>query len=149
MAGVNMLHLPYRGQAPAMTDLLGGQVQVMFDGLAASIGHINGGAVRALAVTTAARAEALPELPTVSEFLPGFEASAWYGLAAPGTTPSGVIDRVNKEVNAAFLAPTIKERLVDLGGMVLAGPPAAFGKVIVEETEKWAKVVRTANIKAE
>jgi tripartite-type tricarboxylate transporter receptor subunit TctC len=149
MANIDMLHVPYRGQAPAMTDLLGGQVQVMFDGMAASIGHIKGGAVRALAVTTAKRAEALPDLPTVGDFLPGFEASAWYGVAAPGNTPSEVIDKLNKEINAAFAAPTIKVRLSELGGAVLAGSPAAFGKVIAEETEKWRKVVLAANIRAE
>jgi tripartite-type tricarboxylate transporter receptor subunit TctC len=149
MANVDMLHVPYRGQAPAMTDLLGGQVQVMFDGMAASIGHIKGGAVRALAVTTAKRAEALPDLPTVGDFLPGFEASAWYGVAAPGNAPSEVIDKLNKEINAAFAAPTIKERLSELGGVVLAGSPAAFGKILAEETEKWRKVVLAANIKAE
>jgi tripartite-type tricarboxylate transporter receptor subunit TctC len=149
MANVDMLHVPYRGQAPAMTDLLGGQLQVMFDGMAASIGHIKGGTVRALAVTTAKRAEALPDLPTVGDFLPGFEASAWYGVAAPGNTPSEVIDKLNKEINAAFAAPAIKERLSELGGVVLAGSPAAFGKVIAEETEKWRKVVLAASIKAE
>jgi tripartite-type tricarboxylate transporter receptor subunit TctC len=149
MANVDMQHVPYRGQAPAMTDLLGGQVQVMFDGLAASIGHIKGGAVRALAVTTATRADALPNIPTVADFLPGFEASAWYGLAAPSKTPPEIIDKLNKDINAAFAAPMIKERLVDLGGMALAGSPAAFGKVIADETQKWAKVVQTANIKAE
>jgi tripartite-type tricarboxylate transporter receptor subunit TctC len=149
MANIDMLHVPYRGQAPAMTDLLGGQVQVMFDGMAASIGHIKGGAVRALAVTTAKRAEALPDLPTVGDFLPGFEASAWYGVATPGNTPSEVIDKLNKEINAAFAAPTIKVRLSELGGAVLAGSPAAFGKVIAEETEKWRKVVLAANIRAE
>jgi len=149
MAGVNLLHVPYRGQAPAMTDLLGGQVQVMFDGLAASIGHIKAGAVRALAITTAARAEALPELPTMNDFLPGFEASAWYGLAAPRNTPSDIVERLNKEINAAFITPAIKDRLLELGGIVLAGSAVTFGNTIADETEKWAKVVRTANIKAE
>jgi tripartite-type tricarboxylate transporter receptor subunit TctC len=149
MANVNMLHVPYRGQAPAMTDLLGGQVQVMFDGLAASIGHIKGGAVRALAVTTAARAEALPNVPTVSEFLPGFEASAWYGMAAPANTPRDIVEKLGAEISAAIAAPMIRERLHELGGMTLADSPAAFGKVIAEETQKWAEVVRTANIKAE
>jgi tripartite-type tricarboxylate transporter receptor subunit TctC len=147
MAGVNLQHVPYRGQAPAMTDLLGGQVQVMFDGLAASIGHINGGTVRALAVTTAARAEALPDLPTVNDFLPGFEASAWYGLAAPANTSSEIVEGLNKEISAGLADQRIKTRLADLGGTVLPGSPADFGKLIADETEKWAKVIRAANIK--
>jgi tripartite-type tricarboxylate transporter receptor subunit TctC len=149
MAGVDILHVPYRGQAPAMTDLIAGQIPVMFDSMPASIGHIKAGTIRALAVTTATRAETLPDIPTVADFVPGFEASAWYGVAAPAGTPPDIVDRLNREINAAFADPRIKDRLFELGGTVLAGTPADFGKHVADETEKWSKVVRAANIRAE
>jgi tripartite-type tricarboxylate transporter receptor subunit TctC len=147
MAGVNMVHLPYRGSGPALTDLLAGQVQVMFEPLATSIEHIRAGKLRALAVTTATRSEALPDVPTVSEFVPGYEASGWFGVGAPKATPAEIVEKLNKEINAALADPKIKVRLADLGGDVLAVSPADFGKLIAEETEKWGKVIRAANIK--
>jgi tripartite-type tricarboxylate transporter receptor subunit TctC len=149
MTGVNLVHLPYRGTAPALTDLLGGQVQVLFNPLTTSIEYIRAGKLRALAVTVMSRAEALPDIPTVAEFLPGFEASLWYGIAAPRNTPVEVIDKLNTEVNAALADPKLKAQLAEWGGTVLVGSPADFGKQIAEETEKWAKVIRAANIKAE
>jgi len=149
MTGAHILHVPYRGQAPALTDLLGGQVQVMFDSMPASIGHIKAGAVRALAVTTATRAEVLPDIPTVNDFVPGFEAGAWYGVGMPANAPPDIVGKLNNEINAAFSGPKIKDRLVELGGIVLAGTPADFGKVIADETEKWRKIVHVANIKPE
>jgi tripartite-type tricarboxylate transporter receptor subunit TctC len=149
MTGVSLQHVPYRGQAPALTDLIGGQVQVMFDSLPASIEHIRAGKVRALAVTTAARSDVLPQLPSVRDFVPGFEASAWYGVAMPANTPQINIDKINKEINAAFADPRIKSQLLDLGGTILAGSAADFAKLIADETEKWSKVIRAANIKAE
>jgi tripartite-type tricarboxylate transporter receptor subunit TctC len=149
MAGVNMQHVPYRGGALAHTDLLGGQVQVMFDTMPASIEHIKAGRLRPLAVTTATRLEALPDIPTVGEFVPGYEASGWQGIGAPRNTPADIVDRLNREVNAGLADPKMKSRLADLGGTVLAGSPAAFEKFIADETEKWAKVIRAANIKAE
>jgi tripartite-type tricarboxylate transporter receptor subunit TctC len=147
MTGVRMLHVPYRGQAPALIDLLAGQVQVMFDSMPASIEHVRAGRVRALAVGTATRSPALPDVPTVGDVVPGFEASAWYGVAAPRNTPAEIVGQLNKEINAAFADPRIKTRLTELGGMVLAGSPADFGKLIAEETEKWGKVVRFAGAK--
>jgi len=149
MAGVNMLHVPYRGAAPALTELLGGQVQVMFDNLTSSIEHIRTGKLRALAVTTAVRSEALPDVPTVGDFLPGFEASGLYGLGAPKATPAAIIEKLNHEINAGLADPKIKARLADLGGTMLPGSPADFGKLVAEETEKWAKVVKFAGIKPE
>ena len=149
MAGVNMVHVPYRGAAPALTDLLGGQVQVMFATMPSSIEYIRAGKLRALAVTTATRSEALPDIPTVGEFVPGYEASAWFGVGAPKNTPAEIVDKLNKEINAGLADPKIKARLADLGGTVLAGSPADFGKLIADETEKWGKVIRAANIKAE
>jgi tripartite-type tricarboxylate transporter receptor subunit TctC len=149
MTGVSLQHVPYRGQAPALTDLIGGQVQVMFDSMPASIEHIRAGKVRALAVTTAARSDVLPQLPTVRDFVPGFEASAWYGVAMPANTPQANVDKINKEINAAFADPRIKGQLLDLGGTILAGSAADFAKLIADETEKWGKVIRAANIKAE
>jgi tripartite-type tricarboxylate transporter receptor subunit TctC len=145
MTGVNMVHVPYRGGAPALTDLMGGQVQVYFGG--SSIEYIRAGKLRALAVTTATRSDALPDIPTVGEFVPGFEASAWFGVGAPKSTPADIIDKLNKEINAGLTDPKIMERLADLGGTALAGAPADFGKLIAEDTEKWAKVIRAANIK--
>ena len=149
MTGVDMVHVPYRGGAPALTDLLGGQVQVMFATMPASIEYIRAGKLRALAVTTATRSEALPDIPTVGEFVPGYEASAWYGIGAPKNTPAEIIDKLNKEINAGLADPKMKARLADLGGTVLAGSPADFGKLIADETEKWAKVIKFAGIKPE
>ena len=142
MTGVNMVHVPYRGAAPALTDLLGGQVQVMFATVPSSIEYIRAGKLRALAVTTATRSEALPDVPTVGDFVPGYEASAWYGIGAPKNTPAEIIEKLNKEINAALADPKMKARLADLGGTVLAGSPADFGKLIADETEKWGKVIR-------
>jgi tripartite-type tricarboxylate transporter receptor subunit TctC len=149
MTGVNMVHVPYRGNAPALTDLLGGQVQVMFDTMPASIEYIRSGKLRPLAVTTETRWEGLPDLPTISEFVPGYEASGWYGLVAPKNTPREIIDKLNKEVNAAVHDPRMKARLADLGGTMLGGMPEDFGKLIADETEKWGKVIRSANIRPE
>jgi tripartite-type tricarboxylate transporter receptor subunit TctC len=149
MAGVDMLHIPYRGQGPALTDLLGGQVHVLFATAPGTADYIATGKLRALAVTTAARAEVLPELPTVGDFVPGYETSQWYGLAAPANTPAEIIDKLNREINAAIADVGMKARLAALGGEPLPGPPAAFGKLIAEETEKWAKVVRAAGLKPE
>jgi tripartite-type tricarboxylate transporter receptor subunit TctC len=147
MTGVDMLHVPYRGDAPALTDLLGGQVQVFFSNLPASTEHIKAEKLRALAVTTAVRWEALPNLPTVAEFVPGFEASLWLGLGAPKNTPAEIVDKLNKEINSALADPAMKARLVELGGTALVGSPAEFGKLIAEETEKWAKVVKVSGAK--
>jgi tripartite-type tricarboxylate transporter receptor subunit TctC len=147
MTGTDMIHVPYRGAALALTDLLGGQVQISFVGTTASIEHIRAGRLRALAVTTATRSEALPDLPTVAEFVPGFEASQWYGVGAPKNTPVEIIDRLSKEINAALADPKIKKRLAELGGTTLPGSPADFGKLIADETEKWGKVIRAADIK--
>ena len=149
MTGVNMVHVPYRGSAPAVTDLLAGQVQVMFADTPSSIEHIRAGKLRASAVTTAMRSDVLPEIPTVSEFLPGFEANNWFGVAAPKGTPPKIIDKLNNEINAALAEPKIKARLADLGEAALAGSPGDFGKLITEEAEKWGKVIRAANIKPE
>jgi tripartite-type tricarboxylate transporter receptor subunit TctC len=149
MTGVEMVHVPYRGNAPALTDLLGGQVQVMFDTMPNSIEYIKAGKLRPLAVTTTTRWEGLPELPTVSDFVPGYEASGWYGLVAPKNTPGEIIDKLNKEVNAFLNDPKMKRRLADMGGTLLGGAPDDFGKLIADETDKWAKVIRAGNIKAE
>ena len=149
MTGVEMVHVPYRGGAPALTDLISGQVQVMFGPLPASIEFIRAGKLRALAVTTTTRSQALPDIPTVGEFVPGYEASGWNGLVAPKNTPTEVIDKLNKEINAGLADPDIKTRLADLGGTPLAGSPADFGKLVADETEKWAKVVKFSGAKAE
>jgi tripartite-type tricarboxylate transporter receptor subunit TctC len=149
MTGVNMVHVPYRGSGPAFTDLLGGQVQVYFPGTVSSIEYIRAGRLRALAVTTATRSDALPDVPTVGEFVPGYEASNWFGLGAPKATPVEIVDKLNKEINAGLADPKIKARLADLGGTPLVGAPADFGKLIADETEKWGKVVKFAGIKAE
>ena len=146
-SGVDMVHVPYRGAAPALTDLIGGQVQIMFDSVASSIEHIRAGKLRALAVTTASRLETLPELPPVGDFVPGYEASTIAGVGVPRNTPAEIIGKLNNEVNAALADPKIKTRLGDLGGTVLPGSPADFGKLIAEETAKWGKVIRAANIK--
>jgi len=148
LTGVNMVHVPYRGETPALTDLLGGQVQVMFASAPASIGHIRAGKLRALAVTTATRSLALPDVPTVAEFVPGYEASAWFGLGAPKDTPTEIIATLNTEINAALADPKIKARLADMGGTGLALSSADFGILIADETEKWGKVVKFAGIKA-
>jgi len=146
MAGIDMVHVFYRGAGPALTDLLAGQVQVSFPTMPASIEHIRAGRLRALAVTTATRSDALPDIPTVGEFLPGYEGGIWYGLGAPKATPAEIVNKLNKEVNAALDDPKMKARLADLG-VALPGSPAEFGKLIAEETEKWGKVIRAANIK--
>ena len=149
MAHVDLVHVPYRGSAPALTDLLGGQVQVMFDNLPSSIGHIRAGRLRALAVTTANRDKALPDLPTVAETVPGYEASAWFGMAVPQGTPREIIDKLNKQVNAALADPAMQAKLAELGGSLIPGTPEDFGKLIAEETEKWAKVVKASGATAE
>ncbi|HEY5130152.1 MAG TPA: tripartite tricarboxylate transporter substrate binding protein [Bradyrhizobium sp.] len=149
MTGVNLVHIPYRGQGPALTDLLGGEVQVLFATAPGTTEYIATGKLRALAVTSAARAEVLPELPPVGDFVPGYETSQWYGLAAPRNTPAEIVDKPNKEINAAIADPGMKARLAAIGGEPLPGSPAGFGRLIAEETEKWAKVVRAAGIKPE
>jgi tripartite-type tricarboxylate transporter receptor subunit TctC len=149
MTGANLQHVPYRGDGPAMVDLIAGQVQVGFATMTASIGHIRSGQLRALAVTTLKRSDALPGVPTVAETVPGFEASSWFGIAAPKGTPADIIEILNRETNAGLADPTIKARLDDMGGMALTGSPADFGKLITDETEKWGKVIRDAGIKAE
>jgi tripartite-type tricarboxylate transporter receptor subunit TctC len=149
MTGVNMLHVPYRGSAPALTDLLGGQVQVMFDLMSTSIEYIRAGRLRALAVTTGTRSEALPDLPAVADFVPGYEASSWQGLGAPRGTPTAIIDWLNTEINAALADPKIKARLANLGASVIPGSPGEFGKFIADDTGKLAKVIKFANIKPE
>ena len=147
MTGVNMVHVPYRGGAPALTDMISGQVQVMFDNVPTSIEFIRAGKLRALAVTTATRSEVLPDLPTVADFVPGYEASAWYGVGVPKGTPDDVIDKLNKEINAILADPKAKARLADLGASLLAGSPADFGKLVADETEKWGKVVKFSGAK--
>jgi tripartite-type tricarboxylate transporter receptor subunit TctC len=149
MTGVDMLHVPYRGGAPALTDLIGGQVQIMFDAMTSSIEYIRAGKLRALAVTTATRSEALPDLPTVSDFVPGYKTSSWGGIGAPKNTPTEIIDKLNKEINAALADPKIKARLADLGSVPMPMSAADFGKLIAESVDKWGKVIRAANIKAE
>jgi tripartite-type tricarboxylate transporter receptor subunit TctC len=149
MTGVNMVHVPYRGSPQAITDLLGGQVQVMFDILAASIEYIRSAKLRALAVTTMARQEMLPDVPTVGEFVAGYEASGWAGLGVPRDTPTEIVEKLNGEVNAALADPKIKMQLAKLGGAALALSPAEFRKLIADETDKWGKVIRAANIKPE
>ena len=141
--------MPYRGGGPALTDLLAGQVQVYFRPLPAAIEYIRAGKLRALAVTTAARSEALPDIATVAEFVPDYQTSVWAGIGAPKATPAEIVEKLNREINAGLADPKMKARLADLGGTVLPGSPADFGKHIAEETEKWAKVIRAANIKAE
>jgi tripartite-type tricarboxylate transporter receptor subunit TctC len=149
MTGIKMVHVPYRGVAPALTDLIGGQVQVMFATMSSSIEYIRAGKLRPLAVTAATRSDALPNVPTVSDFVPRYEASTWYGVGAPKNTPAEIVDKLNTEINAALGSPKMKERFADLGVAVLPGSPADFGKLIRDETEKWGKVIRAANLKAE
>ena len=149
MAGVDMVHVPYRGSPPALTDLLAGQVQVIFCPLSSSIEYVRAGKLRALAVTTAARSEVLPDLPTVGEFVPDYEASGWFGVGAPRKTPAEIVDRLNEEINAGLADAKLKARFADLGVAVFVGSPSDFAKHITEETEKWGKVVRTANLRAD
>jgi tripartite-type tricarboxylate transporter receptor subunit TctC len=149
MTGINMVHIPYRGGAPALTDMLGGQVQVMFDNVPTSLEHIRSGALRPLAVTTATRLELLPDVPTVAEFVPGYESSAWYGVGVPRNTPPEIIDLLNRVINAGLADPNLKTRFTDLSAVVLPGSPADFGKLLVDETEKWGKVVKFAGVKAD
>lgn len=147
MTGVDMVHVPYRGGAPAITDTIAGQVQLYLVPTVASIEYIRAGKMRALAVTTATRSEALPDLPTIGEFVPGFEASIWFGIGAPRKTPAEIVDLLNKEINAGIINPKIKEQLAALGGSALAGSPVDFGKLIAAETEKWGKVIQAASIR--
>jgi tripartite-type tricarboxylate transporter receptor subunit TctC len=149
MTGVELVHVPYRGSAPALTDLLANQVQVMFDNLPSSLGHIQGGRLRALAVTTSAPSKALPGVPTVAETVPSYEASAWFGMAVPKGTPRPIIDKLNRQINQALADPGIQAKLADLGGILIAGSPEDFGKVIADETAKWAKVVQVTGATAE
>jgi tripartite-type tricarboxylate transporter receptor subunit TctC len=149
MTGVNFVHVPYRGLGPALTDLLGGQVQVMFASMSASFEYVRANKLRALAVTTATRSDELPDVPTVAEFVPGYEASGWFGIGAPKNTPSQIIDQLNEAINAGLADPKTKARLADLGGTPLAGSPADFGKFVADETEKWGRVIKFAGIKAE
>jgi tripartite-type tricarboxylate transporter receptor subunit TctC len=149
MTGVNMLHVPYRGAGPALADLLGGQVQVCFGGAISSIDYIRAGRLRALAVTTASRLDVLPDIPSLSEFLPGYEAADWKGIGAPKNTPPEFIDKLNKEINAGLADPKLRARFAELGSPVFPGSPTEFRKLIAEETEKWAKVVKFAGLKAD
>ena len=149
MTGVDMVHVPYRGQGPALTDLLGGQVQILFAAAPGTADYVKTGKLRALAVTTVARMQEMPDIPSVADFVPGYEASQWYGFAAPKNTPAEIIDRLNKEINAAIADPGMMTRLAAIGGQPIPGSPAEFGRLISEETEKWGKVVRAAGIKPE
>jgi tripartite-type tricarboxylate transporter receptor subunit TctC len=148
-ASIDMIHVPYRGGGQVMSDLIAGQVQISFIGLTVAIEHIRSGKVRALAVTTATRSDALPDIPTVGDFVPGYEASAFWGVGAPRNTPAEIIDKLNKEINAGLSDPKLTTRLAEGGGTVLAGSPADFGKLICDETEKWAKLIRFAGIRPE
>jgi len=147
MTGIDIVHVPYRGQAPAMTDLLGGRVQVMFDPVVSSIGHIRNGELRALAVTTSTRSEALPDVPPLSDSVPGYEASIWFGVGAPRHTPSDIVDRLNREINAGLADPNLKKRLAEMGTVPSIMSPEEYGKFVAEEVEKWGKVVRAAHLK--
>ena len=149
LTGVTMQNVSYRGSAPMLTDLISGRVNVTFDNLPASIEHIRAGRLRALAVTTAQRAEALPDVPTIGDTVPGYEANAWFGIVAPTKTPSGIIATLNKTLNDALADPKLKVRLAEMGGTIIAAPPDAFGKLIAEDVEKWAKVIKFANLKAD
>ena len=149
MTGVDVVHIQYRGSGPALIDLLAGQVQVGFDTMPAVIEYIRAGKLRALAVTTMTRSEALPDIPILSDFVPGYEASGYFGFGAPARTPAGIVDKLNKEINAGLADPKLKTQFVDLGGIILGGSSADFRTLITEETEKWAKVIRAASIKPE
>jgi tripartite-type tricarboxylate transporter receptor subunit TctC len=149
MTGIDLTHVPYRGSAPALTDMISGTVQVMFDNMPSSLPHIQAGKLRALGVTTAARTDALPNVPTVAETVPGYEASAFFGMSMPKGTPAEVIEKLNQEINAGLADPGVKARLAELGGILMPGTPAQFGQVITEETEKWAKVIKTGGVSLE
>jgi tripartite-type tricarboxylate transporter receptor subunit TctC len=149
MTGVDLTHVPYRGTGPMLSDLLGGQVQLAFPDIGSSIGHVRSGKLRAIAVTTRTRSDVLPDVPTIAEFVPGYEASNWWGVAVPQGTPGDIVDKLNSELNAAAADPKMKARFADLGGMSLAGSPAEFAKLIADETEKWGRVIRAAKIKPE
>lgn len=149
MTGTSMQHIAYRGSAPMLIDLIAGQVQLTFDNMPSSIQHIRDGKLRALAVTTAARSDALPNVPVVGDFVPGYEASAWFGVGVPKGTPQAIVDKLNREINAAMNDPKIKAKLIDMGGQLMPGSPADFGKTVADETEKWAKVVKFSGAKAE
>jgi tripartite-type tricarboxylate transporter receptor subunit TctC len=149
MTGLNILHVPYRGAGPALIDMIGGQVQLYFDAIPASIEHIKAGKLRALAVTTVTRSELLPETPPLSDFLPDYDVSGWFGVGAPARTPAEIVDKLNREINAALADPKMKARLADLGGTVLPGSPAEFSKLIADETEKWGKVIKFSGAKAD
>jgi tripartite-type tricarboxylate transporter receptor subunit TctC len=149
MTGLNMQHVPYRGEALALADLIAGQVQVVFASLPASIQYVRAGKIRVLAVTTKTRAEALPDVPVVADFVPDYESSTWYGIGAPKNTPKEIIDRLNREINAGLADPTLGARLAELGGMTIGGPPTDLGKLVAEDIDKWGKVIRAANIKPE
>ena len=148
MTGVDLVHIPYRGNAPALTDLLAGQVQLGFDSLPSTIEYIRAGRLRPLGVSTSMRSQALPDVPTISETVPGYESSAFYGIGAPKGTPAEIVDMLNREINAGLADPKLSARLADLGGMMLPSSAAEFGKLIADETDKWAKVIRSANIKS-
>src|SRR5262245_11480270 len=149
MTGVDMTHIPYKGSAPALTDLIAGTVHVMFDNMPSSLPHIQAGKLRALAVTTSTRSDALPDVPTVADTVAGYEASAFFGMSAPKGTPPEIIERLNKEINAGLADPKIRAKLAELGGMIIAGSPADFGKVVADETDKWAKVIKTGGVTLE
>jgi tripartite-type tricarboxylate transporter receptor subunit TctC len=149
MTGVEMTNIPYKGSAPALTDLIAGTVQVIFDNMPPSLPHIRAGKLRALAVTTATRSDALPDVPTVAETVPGYEASAFYGMGVPKGTPPEIIDKLNKEINAGLADPKVKARLAELGGMLVPGSPADFGKLVAAETDKWAKVIKEGGVSLE
>jgi tripartite-type tricarboxylate transporter receptor subunit TctC len=149
MSGVELTHVPYRGSAPALTDMISGTVQVMFDNMPSSLPHIQAGKLRPLGVTTAQRSPALPDVPPVAETVPGYEASAFFGMSVPKGTPDEIIEKLNKEMNAALADPAMKAKLADLGGVVISGTPADFGKVVAAETEKWAKVIQTGGVSLE
>lgn len=149
MTGIEMVHVPYRGSGPALADLLGGQVHVMFDPIPSSIEHVRSGKLRALGVTGAARSQELPDIPPIGEFVPGYQVSSWTGICAPKGTPTEIIDKLNREINVALADPVMKGRIADVGRVVLAGSPAEFSKFISDETEKWGKVVKFANIRPE
>ena len=149
MTGIDLTHVPYRGSAPALTDMISGTVQVMFDNMPSSLPHIQAGTLRALGVTTTARSDALPNVPTVAETVPGYEASAFFGMSVPKGTPADVIEKLNQEINAGLADPGVKARLAELGGILMPGTPAQFGQVITEETEKWAKVIKTGGVSLE
>jgi tripartite-type tricarboxylate transporter receptor subunit TctC len=149
MTGIDLTHIPYRGSAPALTDMISGTVQVMFDNMPSSLPHIQAGKLRALGVTTTARSDALPNVPTVAETVPGYEASAFFGMSMPKGTPAEVIGKLNQEINAGLADPGVNARLAELGGILMPGTPAQFGQVIAEETEKWAKVIKTGGVSLE